>query len=104
MDQDGKFIGAPGARWHQGVFQMQDGHREVIQANEQGLRLIVMKAHQDELGNMDYNRSFILTHSNIAATAQMIDRLMRMYPGLREQVRELGQPKAFVVPGSAAVQ
>lgn len=106
MDEDGKFIGAQGAMWHQAVILMQDGHREVIQANEPGLRLIVMKAYQDEAGCMDFqSRPFLLTHANLDAAAAMIERLYRTYPGLKDRVAQVGDAaqKAFRVPGSQAV-
>lgn len=101
MDEDGRFIGSEGAAFYQiNVHWVHNPSRTQI-FPEKGVRVVLMLCHEDELGNVDFDKGFHLTHSNPSTMAKMIDRLFRVYPGLREKVQALDR-KLHIVPGSVA--
>ena len=101
MDEDGRYCGSAGAIFHQVNIHWADGHRSQI-FPEKGVRLVVLLAKEDELGNVDFDRGFHLTHTTETTMAKMIDRLYRVYPGLESAVRKIQKPTTFRVPGTAA--
>lgn len=109
MDQDGKHCEGQGASFHSIVVHWQDGHRDYIHpgkdpATGTKARVLLMVAVQDELGQLDYDRGFVLPHANVSTCGEMISRLYRIYPGLRKAVADAEEREArkIKVPGSMA--
>lgn len=102
MEQDGKYCGAAGAAFYQiNIHWTQRPERTQI-FPEKGVRVVVLECKEDELGNVSFDGCVSLTHTNEATMAKMIDRLYRIYPGLKGKVTALEDVQTFRVPGTLA--